>query len=362
MLDLLQQIAAFNFLLFTGLIWYYRKKLDHAIFIFSFFLLGKGLTMLSNLLLGQVIFPGERIALRAGVIMNSFLFFYAPFLYWFTLSVLKSVVPIRKFSIHLLPFTFFLLMNIALITMAVLEYKGAFFNNLLGFRNSIQVLYYAQVLGYTGVSLWMLYKSESKGLIFDKIVKWLKQVLWIFIAIWIVFFVSSLFGENQFMADSLSALGIVLILVLSNVTLFLILGSPEVFYNNLSVKLKKVPNTEIVNKQNYDKLCELVVSQKLYKNADLKIGDLSSAIDQSPRNVSALINKFYEGNFYDFVNYYRIEEAKSLLKNTEGDMTILTILYESGFNNKSVFNAVFKKMVGVTPSAFRKNHITTLYG
>lgn len=362
MIDLLQKITLFNFLLFTGLIWYHRKKLDDAILVFSFFLLGKGITLMSNLLLDGSFFPGNKFAYTLGILLNSFLFFYAPFLYWFALNIVKSAVTIKKFSLHFVPFFIFALLNIGVFVFLVTGNHGPEFKNFLWFRNAFQMLYFFQVVAYTGISFWTVYKAESKSQGFDKMLKWLKQVLLIFIAIWFLFLTSSIFQSNTMVSDTLTAIGVLFLLILSNVTVFLMLGSPEVFYNNLFVRLKKGPNMGAINKENYDELCGLVASEQLYKNADLKIGDLSEALNQSPRNVSALINNFYKGNFYDFINYYRIEEAKSLLKNGEGDMTILTILYESGFNNKSVFNAVFKKMVGETPSSFRKNHITKLYG
>ncbi len=361
MTDLLQEITAFNFLLFTGLIWYHRKKLDDAIFVFSFFLFGKGLTLLSNILLNKSIFPESDVAVYVGILLNSFLFFYAPFLYWFTLNIVKSAVTIKKFSVHFIPFFIFTLLNIGVVIILMTGNRGSGFEDFLWVRNSFHSLYFFQVVGYTAISFWTAFKAERRSMGFDKMLKWLKQVLLVFIAIWILFLISSMVSDNALLSQILDTSGVLMLLVLSNVTMLLMLGSPEVFYNNLSVKLKKEPNIGVVNKENYEKLCNLVIKEQLYKNADLKIGDLSEALNQSPRNVSALINNFYKGNFYDFINFYRIEEAKSLLKNDERGMTILTILYESGFNNKSVFNAVFKKMVGETPSSFRKNYLTTLY-
>lgn len=362
MIDLLQKITLFNFLLFTVLIWYHRKKLDDAIFIFSFFLLGKGITLLSNLLLEGSIFSENRFAFYSGVLLNSFLLFYAPILYWFTLNIVRSGVSIKKFILHFIPFFIFTILNVILVILLVIGIRNSGFESFLMLRNNFQSLYFLQVVAYTGISFWTVHRTEKRNPSFSKMLKWLKQVLLLFLVIWVLFFSSSVLQNNSTFSEILTLTGVFFLLLLSNATIVLMLSSPEVFYNNLSVKLKKEPNNDVINKKVYNRLCDLMVTRELYKNADLKIGDLSTALGESPRNVSSLINNFFKGNFYDFVNYYRIEEAKSLLKNGKDDMTILTILYESGFNNKSVFNAVFKKMVGETPSAYRKNHITKLYG
>ena len=57
----------------------------------------------------------------------------------------------------------------------------------------------------------------------------------------------------------------------------------------------------------------------------------------------------------DFVNEFRIKEAKSILKDpSKKEFTVLEILYEVGFNSKSSFNTAFKKHTGLTPTQFRK--------
>jgi AraC-like DNA-binding protein len=60
-------------------------------------------------------------------------------------------------------------------------------------------------------------------------------------------------------------------------------------------------------------------------------------------------------NFYEFINNYRIKEAKAILvadKNQE--KTISDVFVAVGFNSKSVFNTFFKKNVGLTPTEYRK--------
>ena len=61
-------------------------------------------------------------------------------------------------------------------------------------------------------------------------------------------------------------------------------------------------------------------------------------------------------NFYLYINVYRIHQVKALLNDPANkDMTLLDIAYESGFNSKSTFNAIFKKITNMTPTQYRKN-------
>jgi AraC-like DNA-binding protein len=67
-----------------------------------------------------------------------------------------------------------------------------------------------------------------------------------------------------------------------------------------------------------------------------------------------VINEHLKVNFYDFVNGYRVEEAKRLLEDgSHGKKNFLEILYEAGFNTKSAFNRAFKKHAGMTPSQYK---------
>jgi AraC-like DNA-binding protein len=58
--------------------------------------------------------------------------------------------------------------------------------------------------------------------------------------------------------------------------------------------------------------------------------------------------------FTDFVNQYRITQAKTLLLQ---DKTISETCYEVGFESLSYFNKLFRKIAGENPSAFKKRYL-----
>lgn len=105
-------------------------------------------------------------------------------------------------------------------------------------------------------------------------------------------------------------------------------------------------------KQFVDPLTEAMNEDKLYLNAGLNLGALAEHIEASSSDVSRVLKLEFETNFYDFVNHYRVEEAKRLLRQSQHK--VLAVAFDSGFNSKSNFNKLFKQHTGLTPSDYRK--------
>ncbi len=94
--------------------------------------------------------------------------------------------------------------------------------------------------------------------------------------------------------------------------------------------------------------------QKFFLKQNLNIEEFSKRINLPVKEVSAVINKHYNTNFFEFMNSYRVEEAKRLLSDT--DKTVMDVLLEAGFNSKSAFHRFFSRLVGMSPTEYRKQH------
>ena len=71
-----------------------------------------------------------------------------------------------------------------------------------------------------------------------------------------------------------------------------------------------------------------------------------------------IINEKMGRNFLDFVNQYRVEEAKGMLTDeNRNHLTVLSIAYDAGFNSKTAFYSAFKKQTGTSPTKYRKSPI-----
>jgi AraC-like DNA-binding protein len=103
-------------------------------------------------------------------------------------------------------------------------------------------------------------------------------------------------------------------------------------------------------------LYSLMEKDKLFLDNDLNLPAVSEKLGISIHEASFLINETAKDNFYNFINKYRVEEAKRLLASTKmEELNILGIAFASGFNSKTTFNTTFKKIVGISPSQYSKN-------
>lgn len=94
---------------------------------------------------------------------------------------------------------------------------------------------------------------------------------------------------------------------------------------------------------------------QLYMDPDITLDSLADSLKIVPRDLSMIINRHFGANFYTFINGYRIEEAKKMLKDQAmKNITITEIYLAVGFNSKSVFYTFFKKFEGVTPTKYRQ--------
>lgn len=95
-------------------------------------------------------------------------------------------------------------------------------------------------------------------------------------------------------------------------------------------------------------------SERPYLDPDLTLPKLAEGLNVSTHHLSQVINEMHGRNFFDFINQFRVEEVKKKIQDEKfHNFSLLGIAYESGFNSKSAFNRVFKKMTGKTPSQFR---------
>lgn len=94
--------------------------------------------------------------------------------------------------------------------------------------------------------------------------------------------------------------------------------------------------------------------EKSYLDDKLTLQKLAEQINMPEKQLSLLINQHTGKHFFDFINEYRINDAKILLKD-QPQLTVLEVLYEVGFNSKSSFYTAFKKETGVTPTHYRKS-------
>lgn len=138
-------------------------------------------------------------------------------------------------------------------------------------------------------------------------------------------------------------------------------GPAKMPYNLREKKTKPAPYRELIRAELadelYDRIYELVVVQKRYKQPNFSASDLAKMLKTNTRYLSAVVNSKFKMNFSCLLNEYRIKEAKRMLADKRyAGKNIEEISAMSGFANRQSFYAAFYRIVGITPNEYRKNH------
>jgi len=225
-----------------------------------------------------------------------------------------------------------------------------------------------QALFYTTLSYILLEKHQKRLELFNSEresvdLKWIKQIIIALISISI--FIS---GYNILSTeDSLNVIANGLTLVIIYFISYHAIHQKEIFiigkedmrqiiedeeYKN-ETKNKLIPDNGL--EQIKQRVLDVMEQEKPYLEGNLSLIKLSELIGVSPHQLSYVLNEGFQKNFFQFINDYRVEKAKTYLLSKDYDhFSMLGIAYESGFNSKTAFNTVFKKNTGKTPTLYKK--------
>ena len=301
-----------------------------------------------------------------------FRYVYVPVLFLYVLTVTKKDFHVKK--VYLLHFTPFLLFSVLVIlrfhinsadTLREILRADSLLNSFewLGF----DFLEYTQFFIYAIASLIVLnkYRTEIKN-VYSTIehinLAWLNFVLFGFIGWKSLRF----FGLVLWLTIGDHPIGIFLyimaeVIFLIFVSLMFLKGikQPAIFSgykeNQSRGKYEKTSLADVVKEDYKNKLLLYMESRKPYLDSTLCLNNLAEKLAIPAHHLSQVLNICLNQNFFDFINSYRIKESRRLLSEQDsGKKTIIEILYQTGFNSKSVFNSAFKKHTGMTPTQFRK--------
>ena len=119
-------------------------------------------------------------------------------------------------------------------------------------------------------------------------------------------------------------------------------------------KYKKSGLKADLAKAKHNELLAIMTSEKPFLNPKLSLNELAQKLSISSNHLSQIINQYEQVNFHDFVNKYRVNEFIEKAKSNSMH-SLLAIALDSGFNSKSSFNNVFKKIKKTTPSQYINN-------
>ena len=104
-----------------------------------------------------------------------------------------------------------------------------------------------------------------------------------------------------------------------------------------------------------EKVQMYVQEHKVYLNPELNMDILATELEIPKHHLTEVLNVELGKNFFQFINSFRIEAVKEMLKDPTNYYSIEAVGYECGFSNKSSFFRIFKEIVGVTPLEYKNN-------
>jgi AraC-like DNA-binding protein len=383
--------------------------------LLSVFFFLKSRHRLSNLMLGLYVFlfsvglledwfvqnsdtSGKRII--AFLISNS-AYLYGPLLYLFIYYLTTSAYHFnKKHFLHFAPF--FIFFSTDLVTFLSGWQPDKFSSDILeivGFE-----LLVIQILIYNMLSIRRLTKYHAEMLetysnIEERDLRWLKRLLVIITCIYIFSFALShlsLFGV-QGLGKYFGFIQVMITLCIYLIS-YNVLARPGLFLpetgfpaekemetatrnnedelkpgnrvqeNMLNIE-KPIQETESLLVSKYRKsglkpehakklltdLQKIMEEEKLFKQPELNIHSLASIMNISKNHLTQVINEQLQINFFEFINTYRVEEAKKILVNPDySHLNLQGIAAEAGYKSKTTFFINFKKLTGFSPLEWSK--------
>lgn len=284
-----------------------------------------------------------------------------PLIFFYTKSLaLRDFSFKRRDWIHLLPVIVF---NIYLLFSIILKHFVSMTNRFIYWEITTTLIVSHTVLviyAWKSVRVLKQFTNTIKNTFsfIEKInLSWLRFVLIGFGIIWLMIITNCL--VRIIWKNSIPYLDFIITstnFLVSTIIIFYGLTQPKLF-SGIEGKSKYLKSTLTPEDAHLftNRLKELMKSEKPHLIPSLTINHLSEKLEIHPKHLSQLINDKYQQNFFDFINSYRIEEAKRYLSNScRNNLNISQILYEVGFNSKATFNRAFAKHVGMSPREYKR--------
>ena len=172
---------------------------------------------------------------------------------------------------------------------------------------------------------------------------------WIFVAVLLAIVKLMNYGDT---GDHIFATYVAITIYLTSFSVMRNSGFFKQAALNESSKYKGSVITPEVQESTLRKLEQVMRNEKPFLKTDFSLPDLAKKLNVSVHALSQMINDGLRKNFFELAAAYRVEEAKRLLRQ-QTNIKVEEIAEQVGYNSKSSFNTVFKKITGMTPSEYR---------
>jgi AraC-like DNA-binding protein len=287
-----------------------------------------------------------------------FWFAVSPLLYLYTRSLLDNTFQLQKKHGLFFLFSIYNLIQYIFISLGIEFTFRSLIDSMYMYTLLFIAAYLLHIFLFTGLALQAIlssikkYKHSFSESQID--VLWLRNYFILFIIINFLFtvhLVSTIIFENYHARFEYL---LVLYFEIFIITIsYKMVNHPEFILPNKELSYVNSPLTPDELKQNIDLIHHVMDVEKIYLDKSLSLADVSTITQLSENKLSQTFSQGLNTNFYDFVNQYRIEEAKKRLRNPlYAHFKIQSIAEDSGFNSKASFYRIFKKECKMTPSEY----------
>ena len=225
---------------------------------------------------------------------------------------------------------------------------------------TVQIIYFV-ILGHRLVRNYNKQIANYYSNLESRSILWVNYILYSLVITSAASIIFNLIGRSYFMDSKILLL---IPSIIFSVLLFFI-GLQGYMQNHTVTDMEFADLDDKTDaSQNYnisrlnEKLIDLFVNEEIYKYPDLKITYVTEKLNTNRTYVSKHINTEFSCTFNEFVNRYRIEEAKRLLSDKSmKNFSLNHISEKSGFGSMGSFMRVFKEMEGITPGQFREKNL-----
>lgn len=105
----------------------------------------------------------------------------------------------------------------------------------------------------------------------------------------------------------------------------------------------------------WSKIETLILLPEAFTDGTFSLNQAAQILGINSKQLSTYLNTIQGQNFSEFLNHHRTEKVKHLLRDESAKKyTLFSLAQQAGFKTKSSFNATFKRLTGMTPSAYQK--------
>ncbi len=103
----------------------------------------------------------------------------------------------------------------------------------------------------------------------------------------------------------------------------------------------------------FDEIEYAMREEKLYTDTELTVSSIARHLQSNTKYVSSAISDHAGMNFNNYVNYFRVNEAKRLILRLKDDANLGDVMQQAGFKSRTTFYNAFRKYTGMSPQKFK---------